>query len=159
VVENPNPTVELTSSKGTTRTLDDWSTMFPLCLIMLPPRPEASAWIPVAERIFRTFRDADCHTALYVAGPAAVAQRLLGPAEDRYLTFADPDAALAKQLGLGHLPAFVVLRQDTTVVAATEGWEPAAWQEVVQAAARLLAWTEPQVGGAGDPAPTPGWAV
>ncbi len=29
-----------------TRTLDDWSTMFHLCLVILPPRPEASALHP-----------------------------------------------------------------------------------------------------------------
>ncbi|MGH9027142.1 MAG: hypothetical protein ACRDWD_13660 [Acidimicrobiia bacterium] len=159
MADNPDPTLELTSSKGTTRTLDDWSTMFPLCLVMLPPRPEAEAWVPVAERVFRTFRDADCHTVLYVAGPALVAQRILGPAEDRYLTFADPDATLAKALGLGHLPAFVFLRQDTTVAAAAEGWDPAAWQKVVETTARALAWTEPQITGSGDPAATPGWPV
>jgi hypothetical protein len=159
VAQNPDPSLELTTSKGTTRTLDDWSTMFPLCLVMLPSRPEADAWVPVAERIFRTFRDADCHTAFYVAGPASLARRILGPAEDRYLAFADPDATLAKSLGLGHLPAFVYLRQDTTLVAAAEGWSPTAWQQVVDAAAKALAWTTPQVSGPDDPASTPGWPL
>jgi hypothetical protein len=159
VAKNPDPTLELTSSRGATRTLDDWSTMFPLCLVMLPARLEAAAWVPVAERVFRTFRDADCHTVFYVAGPAAVAQRILGDAEDRYLTFADPDAALATSLGLEHLPAFVYLRQDTSVGVAAEGWDPALWQNAVDETAKALAWTTPQVGGSHDPAATPGWPV
>ena len=159
MAKNPDPTLELTSSKGTTRTLDDWSTMFPLCLVMLPARPEASAWVPIAERVFRTFRDADCHTALYVAGPASVAPRIVGAAEERYLTFADPDATLAKALGLEKLPAFVSLRQDTSLLAAAEGWDPARWQEVVDETAKSLAWTSPQVAGAHDPATGTSWPV
>ena len=41
------------------------------------------------------------------------------------MTFVDPDAELVTSLGLTHLPAFVHLRQDTTLVAAAEGWDPA----------------------------------
>ena len=49
--KNPDPSIKLTSSKGQTRTLDDWSTMFHLTLVILPPRPEAARYIPIAERI------------------------------------------------------------------------------------------------------------
>ena len=31
--KNPDPNLKLTSTKGVTRTLDDWSTMFHLCLV------------------------------------------------------------------------------------------------------------------------------
>ncbi len=155
--KNPEPTLKLTSSKGVTRTLDDWSTIFHLCLVILPPRPEASAWVPVARRIFRTFRDADCHTAFCVAGPEEVARRVVGDAEAEAIVFVDPDGAFVASLGIERLPAFVHLRQDTTLVAAAEGWDPREWQAVAREVGKSLAWSVPEVAGAGDPAPTPGW--
>ena len=155
--KNPDPTLKLTSSKGVTRTLDDWSTIFHLCLVILPPRPEASAWVPVARRIFRTFRDADCHAAFCVAGPEEVARRVVGDAQEEAIVFVDPDGALVASLGIERLPAFVHLRQDTTLVAAAEGWEPREWQAVAREVGKALAWTVPEVAGPGDPAPTPGW--
>ena len=156
---NPNPTLELTTTKGVTRTLDDWSTMFHLCLVILPPRPEAGVYVPIAERIFKVFGDADCRTAFCVVGNDFIARGVLGEAEDRYLTFVDPDGAFAKSLGLTHLPAFVHLRQDTTVVASAEGWSADEWQRVAKDVAKAMSWSTPEVAGAGDPAPTPGWAV
>ena len=156
---NPNPTLELTTTKGVTRTLDDWSTMFHLCLVILPPRPEAGVYVPIAERIFKVFGDADCRTAFCVVGNDFIARGVLGEAEDRYLTFVDPDGAFAKSLGLTHLPAFVHLRQDTTVVASAEGWSADEWQRVAKEVATAMAWSVPTVAGPGDPPPTPGWTV
>ena len=138
---NPNPTLELTTTKGVTRTLDDWSTMFHLCLVILPPRPQASVYVPIAERIFKVFGDADCRTAFC------------------YLTFVDPDGAFVKSLGLTHLPAFVHLRQDTTLVASAEGWHADEWQRVAKEVATAMAWSYPEIARPGDPPPTPGWAV
>ena len=126
MAKNPDPTLELTTSKGVTRTLDDWSTMFQLCLVILPDRPEAAEWIPVARRIFDVLGDSDCRTAYVVTGTRMIAQRILGEEEQRQATFVDPDRTLVKSLGLERLPAFVFLRQDTTVGAASEGWDPAA---------------------------------
>jgi hypothetical protein len=157
VAKNPDPTVQLANLAGVTRTLDDWSTMFHLCLVILPDRPEASGWIPVARRIFRTFGDADCRTAVCVTGPASIAERIVGEAADEMLVFVDPDRALVKSLGLEHLPAFVHLRQDTTLVAAAEGWDPREWQRVAREVGKILAWTVPEVAGPGDPRPTAGW--
>ena len=85
--KNPDPSIKLTSSKGQTRTLDDWSTMFHLTLVILPPRPEAARYIPIAERIFKVFGDADCRTAFVVTGNEFIARGVLGDAEDRYMTF------------------------------------------------------------------------
>ena len=59
VAKNPDPALKLTTSKGVTRTLDDWSTVFHLCLVILPARSEASVYVPVGERIFATIGDAD----------------------------------------------------------------------------------------------------
>jgi hypothetical protein len=159
VAKNPDPNIKLASTKGVTRTLDDWSTMFHLCMVILPPRPEASVFIPIADRIFKVFGDADCRTALCVAGNEFIAQGVLGPAEQQYLSFVDPDGELVSSLGLQHLPAFVHLRQDTSLVAAAEGWDPAAWQAVAKEVAKAMAWSVPTVAAAGDPPPTPGWPV
>ena len=159
MAKNPDPNLKLASTTGVSRTLDDWSTMFHLCLVILPPRPEASAYIPIAERIFKVLGDADCRTALCVVGNEFIASSVLGEAESRYLSFIDPDAELVTSLGLTHLPAFVHLRQNTTLVAAAEGWDPAAWQAVAKEIGRSMAWSVPTVAGAGDPPPTPGWPI
>ena len=99
--------------------------MFHLCLVILPPRPEAAVFIPIAKRIFQVFGDADCRTAFCVVGNEFIARGVLGDAENEYLSFIDPDSELVASLGLTHLPAFVHLRQNTTLVAAAEGWDPA----------------------------------
>lgn len=159
MAKDPDPTLKLTSAKGITRTLDDWSTIFHLSLVILPARAESSAWVPVARRIFRTFGDADCHSAYCVTGTEEVARRILGDVEREAIVFVDPDKAFVQSLGLERLPAFVHLRQDTTLVAATEGWDPREWQRVAREVGKALAWTVPEVAGPGDPPPTPGWPV
>ena len=159
MAKNPDPNLKLASTKGVTRTLDDWSTMFHLCLVILPPRREASAFIPIAERIFAVFGDADCRTGLCVVGTDYIARSVLGDAEDKYLSFVDPDGEFVKSLGLTHLPAFVHLRQDTTLVASAEGWDPDEWQRVAKEVAKSMAWTYPEVSRPGDPPRTPGWPV
>jgi hypothetical protein len=161
VAKNPDPTLELSTSKGVSRTLDDWSTMFQLCLIILPDRPEAAAWIPVGQRISAVLGDSDCRIAYVVTGSALIAQRILGDAEAKQATFVDPDRTLVKSLGLERLPALVFLRQDTTVGAATEGWDPAEWQAVAKEVAKAMAWSTPEIAPPGEaiPTPTAGWAV
>ena len=156
---NPDPELKLTTSRGVTRTLDDWSTMFHLCLIVLPARSEAAAFVPIGMRLFDVFGDADCKFAFVVTGPESVAHRLLGDAERRVLTFVDPDLELVKSLGLERLPAFVLLRQDTTLVTSTDGWNPKEWQRVARETGRMLDWTVPEVSQPGDPAPFAGWPV
>jgi hypothetical protein len=161
VAKNPDPTLELATSKGVSRTLDDWSTMFQMCLVILPDRPEASSWIPIARRIFSVLGDSDARVAYVVPSTPAIAQRILGPDEAKMATFVDPDRVLVKSLGLEHLPALVYLRQDTTVGAAAEGWDPAAWQAVAKEVARAMKWSVPDVvpPGTDAPPPTIGWAV
>jgi hypothetical protein len=158
VAKNPDPALMLSSSKGVTRSLDDWSTMFQLCLVVLPARAEATVYLPVAERIFATFGDSDCNCAYVVPASAEVARRLLGP-DVRELTFVDPDGALVASLGLERLPALVHLRQDTTVGAVAEGWNPAEWQRAVREIAKAMAWTVPEVAGSGDPPAGTDWPV
>ncbi len=159
MAKNPDPSLKLATSAGVVRTLDDWTTMFHLCLVILPPRPEAGAFVPVARRIFRVFGDADCRTAFCVAGNEHVARGVLGDAEAKYLTFVDPDAEFVRSLGLERLPAFVHLRQDTSIGATAEGWDPVEWQRVAREIGKAMAWSVPEVAGAEDPAATPGWPV
>ena len=159
VAQNPNPQLALTSYKGVTRTLDDWATVFNLAIVLLPDRPEASSFVPVVERIFATFGDSDVRTIVCVPSTVAITKRILGNDVSRWLVWCDPDGALPASLGLERLPAFVHLRQDTTLVTAAQGWSPTEWQKVADEIARRQHWTSPVVSGRGDPAPTPGWSV
>jgi hypothetical protein len=159
VARNPDLTLKLATSRGVTRTLDDWTTMFHLCLVVLPSRPEAVAWIPVARRIFATFGDTDARCAFVVTGNEEIARRVLGEVEDQVMTFVDPDLELVRSLGLERLPAFLHLRQDTALVASAEGWHPREWQRVADQVGQAMAWTVPEVAAPGDPAPTPGWPI
>lgn len=133
--------------------------MFHLCLVLLPPRPEAALWIPVAKRIFATFGDTDCRCGFVVPGPASVAERVLGETENEVLTLVDPDLDFVRDLDLSSLPAFVHLRQDASLVAAAEGWRASDWQRVAKLVGEAMAWTVPEVAGPGDPPSTPGWPV
>jgi len=161
VAKNPDPTLALSTAAGVTRSLDDWTTMFHLCLVVLPDRPEAARWIPVAQRIFGVLGDSDARTAFVVPSTAPIAERILGEAAEKAMVFLDPDRALINGLGLAHLPAFVHIRQDTSVGAATEGWDPAEWQKVAKEISGAMAWSVPDVAPPGStiPATTAGWAV
>lgn len=161
MAKNPDPSLQLSTSKGVSRTLDDWSTMFQLCMVILPDRPEAAAWIPIAQRIFDVLGDSDVRTSYVVTSTPLIARRILGEEEDRVATFVDPDRALVRSLGLERLPALVFLRQDTTVGAAAEGWDPVEWQDVARTVSRAMKWSVPEVAPPGSdiPAVTAGWPV
>ena len=58
-----------------------------------------------------------------VAGTDDDARAFLGPLAAEFLTFADPERAYVKALGLERLPAFVFLRVDGQVVAVGRGLE------------------------------------
>ena len=159
MAKNPDPNLKLASTKGVTRTLDDWSTMFHLCLVILPPRPEASVYIPIAKRIFQVFGDADCRTVLCVVGNEFIAKSVLGEAEQQYLSFVDTDGELARASGSptcrrsctsARTPRWWLPRRAGTRTRGS-GW-PRKW-------AKAMAWSVPTVAGAGDPPPTPGWPV
>src|SRR5690348_744903 len=124
VAQNPNPTQTITSYSGVTRTLDDWATVFNLAIIVLPDRPEGSAFVPIIDRIFATFGDSDCRTIVCVPTTPAIAKRIIGDDVDRWLVWCDPDRTFVESLALERLPAFVHLRQDTSLVTAAQGWSP-----------------------------------
>ena len=79
-----------------------------------------SSFVPIGLRLFSVFGDADCRFAFVVTGPEWVAQRVLGEVTSQVVTFVDPDLELVTSLGLERLPAFVLLRQDTSLVTASE---------------------------------------
>lgn len=142
---NPDPALELTTLSGKTRTLYDWNTIFHLCLVFLPARADVSSWITIGQKIFRTFGDADCHCAFVIAGDAETARRVLGRVANQHLVFCDPESAFIKSLGLTRLPAFVHIRQNATLEAAAEGWDPQAWQQVADGLGRAMAWSVPDI--------------
>jgi len=159
VAQNPDPLLPITSYKGVTRTLDDWATVFNLAVVVLPDRPEGAEFLRVIERIFATFGDSDARTIVCVPSTPAITKRILGNLVDEWLVWCDPDRAFVESLGLERLPAFVHLRQDTTLVSAAQGWSPTEWQRVADEIAKHAHWTSPVVSRAGDPSPTPGWPV
>jgi hypothetical protein len=159
VAQNPNPLLTITSYAGVTRTLDDWATVFNLAIIVLPDRPEGAAFVPVVDRIFATFGDSDVRTIICVPTTPAITKRILGDDAERWLVWCDADRTFVEGLGLERLPAFVHLRQDTTLVNAAQGWSPTEWQRVADEIAKHEHWTSPIVAGRGDPAPTSGWPI
>jgi hypothetical protein len=157
MAKNPDPNLALTNLDGRTRTLDDWMTMFHLVLVALPDRPEANAWVPIGNRIFATFGDADCRVAFLVPSTAAVARRILDGAETKATVFVDPDKEFVSSMGLERLPAFVHLRQNGTLANVAEGWDAREWQRVAREIGKAMAWTHPEVSRPGDPPTHPGW--
>ena len=155
----PDPNLEMTTVKGVTRTLDDWTTNFHLALVVLPGRPEASAFVRVGRRIADVLGGSDCRPAFVVIGNERAAQRVLGTAADEYLCFIDPEGVFAKGIGLTRVPAFVHIRLDTTVASMAEGWNPDEWDDAVALLAKEMAWSKPLIPVPGDPRPAPGWNV
>ena len=84
------------------------------------------------------------------------AREFLGPWAQRMLTFADRDRDLVKAIGVNELPAFVHLRQDRSVAALAEGWDPPEWRDAVSELAKAMSWTRPNIPGPADPKPYPG---
>ena len=152
VAAEPLSDFELTPTGGDPRPLSDWLTTFPLVTVVLDPFTYESSWIlDTARRILATYRDADCRVAWTVTADVEGATKFLGPLADEFLTFADSDRNLARGAGLSQLPAFVVIRQDATVAATAEGWDPAAWRSVAQTVTDLTRWNRPTIPAAGDP--------
>jgi hypothetical protein len=157
MAQDPDPTVELTTARGVTRTLDEWTTSFHLALTVLPGRPEAAIYVRIGRRIADVLGGSDCRPAFLVVGNERAARRVLGSTIDEYLCFVDPEGALVKSVGLAKLPAFVHIRLDGSLASAAEGWNPDAWNDAVERLAKEMAWTRPLIPSPGDPPPSPGW--
>lgn len=158
VAKDPDPSLELTTIKGTTRTIDDWTTSFHLALVVLPGRPEAAAYVRIGQRIAATLGGSDCRPGFLIIGNERAAQRVMGNAVNDQLTFLDPDGLAAKGLGIERTPSFTYVRLNGTVVSA-DGWDPAAWRGVLDQLAKEMAWTKPLMPAPGDPPPFAGWST
>lgn len=153
----PPADLELTPLDGDGRPLAEWLTTFRLLTVVIDPFTWESAWLlDTAGRVLRTFADADCRASFLVTGTADEARQFLGPWADSLLTFVDPDRAAVEALGLEHLPAFVHIGQDGTLVGVAEGWDAPEWRAVAQEAGRLLKWSVPVLPAHGDPGPFEG---
>ncbi len=97
------------------------------------------------------FAGAATRVNFVVTASEADTKKFLGPLADRFVTFADPDRVLVKQLGLAELPAFVFIQSDGTVPQSAEGWSPASWRKVSDYIADTVKWSRPLIPAAGDP--------
>lgn len=154
---NPPLELELHDLGGGARSLSQWLTNFHLCVVVLDPYTNESAWVlETAGRILRCYAEADVRVAWVVTADAGDARRFLGPWADRLLTFVDPDRQLVRGLGLDELPALVHLNMSGAVEGSAEGWDPETWRKVCENLSRLLSWSVPALPVAGDPAPFSG---
>jgi hypothetical protein len=157
VATNPSLTTELNPIQGDARPLDQWLTTFPLALMVVDPFTHESSWIlDTARRVMAEYRESDCRMAWLCLGTDDQATEFLGPLSEESLTFTDPDREMVKALGLETLPAFVILRQDGSVLAAAEGWDPQTWRSVSEALATITQWSKPAIPAPGDPVAYPG---
>ena len=145
---------------GDARPLEEWLTTFHLATVALDPYTNESSWIlATATRILEGLRGSDARVNFLVTADADDAKAFLGPLTERFLVFTDPDRLAVKALGLTQLPAFVFIRVDGTVPAATEGWSAPAWRAVAEAVADATAWNAPDIPIVGDPGPFHGSAA
>lgn len=144
--------LDLQPLDGEARPLGEWLTTFPLVPVVLDPFTHESAWLlDTTKRILQHFREAGCRACWILTCSVDDAKRFLGPYADDVLAFADPDAAVTKSLGIEQTPAIALLRQDGTVTAKAEGWDPEEWREVAEAVAEITSWSRPIIPAPGDP--------
>ncbi len=152
--------LELQPLDGEPRPLSEWLTTFPLVTVVLDPYTHESAWIlDTSKRVLETFREADCRVCWILSCSSDDAKAFLGPYADHILSFADPDSSVAAGLGVEAAPAFLLVRQDGSVAAKAEGWDPDAWREVAEAIVDITAWIRPTIPDIGDPAPYAGTPI
>jgi hypothetical protein len=149
---DPPADLSLTPLGGEARTIREWLVNFHLCAVVLDPFTNESSWVlETAGRFLTTYAQADVRVAWVVTGTDAEARQFLGPWAERILTFADPDRAVVKGLGLQQLPALVHLNTSGAVEDSAEGWDPGSWRRVADNLSRILSWTRPVLPAPGDP--------
>ena len=157
----PDLSIELHPVGGEPRHLSQLLTTFPMAAVLVDPYTHESSWLlDTAHRVLTVFREADARVAFIVTGTdAAGAARFLGPMAEEILTLADPDRSLVRSMGLEALPAFVAIRQDGSVIATAEGWDPEAWRNAAADLADMTQWSRPEIPSISDPAPYAGTAA
>jgi hypothetical protein len=150
--------VQLTPVRGgEPRTLEQWTTMFHLAVVVLDPFTYESSWIiDTARRILSVYAEADCRVGFIVTGTVDEAKQFLGPIVNEYLVLADPDRAAVKAMGLERLPAFVHLNQGHAIEGRAEGWNPDEWRSVATRLTELMDWRRPNIPMPKDPVPFEG---
>ena len=153
MARDPSGDLELTTIDGERRSVREWLTNFHLLLVCLDPYTSESAWVlDPGERVLSVFSEADCRVAWLATADAEGARTFLGPLSREYLTFADPDRAAVRGMGLERLPALVWLKTDLTIGGAAEGWEPAEWKAICDKLAEVMSWKGPLIPERTDPA-------
>ncbi len=140
-----NPTLSLSTIDGTTRTLDDWTTVFRHCWVVLPSKAEAREIIPVAEQIFKTFGDSDVRCAYLVPGNEEMARRLMEMTTLKTQCFIDPEYKLCDAYSIKQAPSLLYLKQDTSVETLVQGFEIESWTKATAQIAKSLRWIAPQL--------------
>ena len=157
---DPPADLTLAPLNGDPETIAAWLTTFQLAVVVLDPFTNESSWLlETAGRVLTHFTGADCRVAFLVTGTADEARQFLGPWADKVLTFADPDRAAVRALGLNELPAFLQIRGDRRVAAVAEGWDPLEWRTVASSLAKNMSWSAPLIPAEGDPSPYAGTAA
>jgi hypothetical protein len=157
VVNQPPGDLQLTTVAGESRTLSEWVTNFHLVLFTVDPYTNESSWLlPTMTRIMEVFSGADCRVAFLSTSDSADAKAFLGPLADRFLTYADPDRAVIKALGLDQLPAVVHISTDLTVQGAAQGWHAGEWRAVCNRLTTQMSWGKVLLPDRGDPVPFAG---
>jgi len=160
VATDPPADLTLAPLNGDPETIAAWLTTFQLAVVVLDPFTNESSWLlETAGRVLTHFTGADCRVAFLVTGTADEARQFLGPWADKVLTFADPDRAAVRALGLNELPAFLQIRGDRRVAAVAEGWDPLEWRTVASSLAKNMSWSAPLIPAEGDPSPYAGTAA
>ena len=157
---DPPADLVLEPINGEARTIAEWLTTFQLATVVLDPFTNESAWLlDTAGRVLLHFREADCRVAFIVTGTVDEARQFLGPWADKVLTFADPNRATVRGMGLRELPTFLHIRGDRTIASAAEGWDPEQWRDVAESLAKDNSWSIPLIPTNGDPSPYAGSAA
>ncbi len=140
--------------KSETRPLAEWVTSFQLVMVALDPFKHESAWIlNTANRVLKTFAQANCRASWLVTGTDDEAKRFLGPLAKERLTFVDPDRTAVKELSLSSLPAFLHINHGPEIIGKAEGWQPAEWRDIAKNISKMLSWRAPIIPSPNDPAP------
>jgi hypothetical protein len=125
-------------------------------MVALDPYTHESAWIlETAAKILRHYRPADIRVSWLVTADDEDCRRFLGPWEQEFLTFADPDRTAVKGFGIERLPSLIYVRADSLTETA-DGWDPTAWRNIGATVATQLSWSRPMIPSPGDPVPYQG---
>ena len=149
----------LDSVRGDGYPLRDWLTSYPLLMVALDPYTHESAWIlETAGKILRHYQPADIRVCWLVTADDDGCRQFLGPWEQEFLTFADPDRSAVTALGLERLPSLLHIRSDGLLHTAN-GWDPTAWRAIAEEISPYLHWSRPMIPSPGDPVPYSGTPV